>query len=109
MGLRQDPTNAASGHDGSTRLHWARCVGLRRAVKKSLAVWLLGRSIVVVEFTAKEAKPFLEIEHAIIVEVARASFNKKYFLLWKILREPASDDASGGPSADNHVVEVIDC
>lgn len=68
---------------------------------------LFGRAIVIVEFTAQQAQPVLQLQNTVVHVVARAGLDEQDLLPWKILRQPASNHTAGGATANNDIVEAV--
>ena len=51
-----------------------------------LTVWLLGSTIIVIQFATQEVQPIFEIQDLVVQEIAWTSFNQQYPFLWQVLR-----------------------
>lgn len=82
-------------------------IGLEEPLFKLLAIWLLGGTIVVIQFASEKVQPVFQLENFVVHEITGTCFDQQDLLVGQVLGEPARNDASCGSTAYNQIVEDI--
>lgn len=72
-----------------------------------LAIGLLRSAIIIIEFTTKQSKPFLEFENFVVVKVTGSTFDHENLLVGKVLGQSACSDTASCTTTNNDIVKVI--
>lgn len=87
---------------------YRNCESVFPSLRKEHTVGLFGGRVVIVQLAAQEAQPLLQVEHAVIGEVAGTTLNDQSSLVGKVLRQARSNHATSGTTTDDDIVVAVE-